>query len=92
MKLSSNLPRAVARKAVQYVRMSTDMQKYSTENQEAAIARYAITRDIQIVRTYTDQGRSGLRIKGRPGLSQLLEDVRGGNADFDTILVYDVSR
>jgi DNA invertase Pin-like site-specific DNA recombinase len=37
-------------------------------------------------------GRSGLRIKGRPGLAELIEDVRSSNADFDHILVYDVSR
>lgn len=72
--------------------MSTDMQQYSSENQEAAIAQYALTRDIQIVRTYMDAAKSGLKIKGRPQLTKLLEDVRNGSADFDTILVYDISR
>lgn len=41
-------------RAAQYVRMSTDLQKYSTENQAEAIAAYAARRGIEIVRTYAD--------------------------------------
>jgi len=41
---------------------------------------------------YVDEGRSGLGIKGRQGLITLIEDVQSGNADFDHILVYDVSQ
>ncbi|MEH2589819.1 recombinase family protein [Bradyrhizobium sp. AZCC 1721] len=81
-----------ALRAAQYVRMSTDFQRYSIENQAAAIAAYAQQRKLNIVRTYVDEGRSGLRIKGRPGLTELIEDVQSGNAEFDHILVYDVSR
>ena len=47
---------------------------------------------IEIVRTYADEGKSGLRLDGRDALKQLIEDVQSGNADFTTILVYDVSR
>lgn len=79
-------------RAAQYVRMSTDMQKYSIDNQQAIIALYAATHGFDVVRTYADEGRSGLKIKGRLGLQQLLSDVRSGSADFDTVLVYDISR
>ena len=79
-------------RAAQYVRMSTDHQRYSTQNQAAAIAVYAAQHDLVIVHTYADEGRSGLRIHRREGLIQLIEDVRNGRADFDHILVYDVSR
>ena len=72
--------------------MSRELQRYSIKNQMAAIAAYAETNDLTIVRTYADEGRSGLRIKGRPGLIELIEDVQSGQADFDPILVYDVSR
>ena len=34
----------------------------------------------------------GLRIDGRQGLKDLIADVVLGRADFDHILVYDVSR
>lgn len=79
-------------RAAQYVRMSTEMQRYSIQNQAAAIAAYAQDNNLAIVRTYVDEGRSGLRIKGRLGLAKLIEDVESGQADFDTVLVYDVSR
>ncbi|WP_051310735.1 recombinase family protein [Bradyrhizobium sp. Cp5.3] len=81
-----------AGRAAQYVRMSTDHQRYSTQNQAAAIAVYAAQHDLVIVRTYADEGRSGLRIHRREGLIELIDDVRSGRADFDHILVYDVSR
>lgn len=79
-------------RAAEYVRMSTDHQKYSTENQADAIRKYAASRAIDIVRTYEDQGKSGLNIGGRDALKRLILDVESGAADFETILVYDVSR
>ncbi|UPJ55387.1 recombinase family protein [Bradyrhizobium sp. 192] len=85
------LPTGTGR-AAQYVRMSTENQRYSTQNQAAAIAVYAAQHGLVIVRTYADEGRSGLSIHRRDGLIELLDDVRSGRADFDHILVYDVSR
>jgi DNA invertase Pin-like site-specific DNA recombinase len=79
-------------RAAQYVRISTEHQKYSTENQEEALQQYAARRGIEIVRTYADQGKSGLSLDGRDALKQLIEDVQNGTADFTTILVYDISR
>src|SRR6476660_8169157 len=79
-------------RAAQYVRMSTDHQKYSTQNQAVAIAAYAAQHNLTIVRTYADEGRSGIRITNRDALIDLLNDVRFGRADFDHVLVYDVSR
>ena len=78
--------------AAQYVRMSTDHQKYSTENQADTIANYAARRGYEIVRTYADEGKSGLSIHGRDALQRLIDDVQSGRADFQAILVYDVSR
>ncbi|WP_369720175.1 recombinase family protein [Bradyrhizobium sp. LLZ17] len=72
--------------------MSTDHQKYSTENQKDAIAAYAARHNLTIVRTYEDAGRSGLRIEGRDALKQLIEDVRKRRADYSVLVVYDVSR
>lgn len=82
----------VALRAAEYVRMSTEHQQYSTENQSDKIRAYAEQRNMQIVRTYADQGKSGLRIDGRQALQQLIKDVESGAADFQIILVYDVSR
>ena len=71
---------------------STDHQQYSTENQADAIRQYAARHDMEIVKTYADEGKSGLSIDGRDALKQLLEDVQKGRADFSVILVYDISR
>ena len=79
-------------RAAQYVRMSTEHQQYSTENQMDAMGRYADGRKMQIVRTYSDEARSGLNIEGRNGLRDLIRDVETGCADYTDVLVYDVSR
>ncbi|HDR9355872.1 TPA: recombinase family protein [Burkholderia vietnamiensis] len=81
-----------AGRAAEYVRMSTEHQQYSTENQRDRIREYATRRGLEIVRTYADEGKSGLRIDGRQALQNLIADVSTGNADFSVILVYDVSR
>jgi hypothetical protein len=78
--------------AAQYVRMSTEHQRYSTENQSDAILQYAVRYGFDIVRTYADNGKSGLRLDGRDALKQLLIDVQGGSPGFKAVLVYDVSR
>jgi DNA invertase Pin-like site-specific DNA recombinase len=88
---ADSVPREPIR-AAQYVRMSTEHQKYSTENQAEVIAQYAARRGFKIVKTYEDSGKSGLRLDGRLSLQQLIADVRSDDTDFKAILVYDVSR
>lgn len=90
--LGGPLPSTSLLRAAEYVRMSTEHQQYSTENQAAKIREYAEHRGISIVRTYADEGKSGLRIDGRRALQQLIKDVEAGTANFQIILVYDVSR
>lgn len=79
-------------RAAQYVRMSTDHQNYSIDNQRDAIRDFADALDYKIVATYEDSGRSGLNLEGRAGLQRLLADIEGGRADFEVVIVYDVSR
>jgi DNA invertase Pin-like site-specific DNA recombinase len=78
--------------AAQYLRMSTDRQLYSLDSQRAAIAAYATIAGFVVTQTYIDAGESGLLLKRRDGLRQLLNDVVGGVAEYKAILVYDVSR
>lgn len=88
-------PIAAARKlilAAEYIRRSTDNQKYSAENQSDTNHAYAGRRGMRIIRTYIDDGISGLTFEARDGLQRLIEDVVCGRADFEIILVYDVSR
>ena len=79
-------------RAAEYVRMSTEHQQYSIENQSEVIRRYATAHRMEVVRTYQDHGKSGLRLRNRKGLQSLIRDVESGNADFSAVLVHDVSR
>ena len=79
-------------RAAQYVRMSTEHQQYSPENQADIVRQYAANHNMEIVRVYSDHGRSGLNIAGREGLNQLMADVEAKRTDFTSLLVYDVSR
>src|SRR5258708_17975107 len=76
----------------QYLRMSTEHQQYSLENQSTAIRKYAEAHGIAVVQTYSDASKTGLILKRRTGLQQLLKDVVSGTSAFRVILVYDVSR
>jgi len=48
-------------RAAQYVRMSTEHQQYSTENQADVIREWAAKHGDKVVRTYADDGKSGLK-------------------------------
>lgn len=85
-------PQPAPLRAAQYVRMSTEHQQYSTNNQADKILEYAQRRNIEIVRTYADEGKSGLSLGGRASLQKLLAEVESDSADFSMVLVYDVSR
>src|ERR1022692_4564023 len=78
--------------AAAYVRMSTEHQQYSTSNQMDVIREYVKRRGMQIIKEYSDEGKSGLNIQGRDSLAQMIKDVEEGRAQYSSILVYDVSR
>jgi DNA invertase Pin-like site-specific DNA recombinase len=78
--------------AAQYLRMSTERQEYSLDNQAEALDQFAQENGFSIVKTYQDAGKSGLTVRERSGLKELLSDVLTGHAEFTAILVYDVSR
>src|SRR5579863_6148817 len=92
MTRNDRLPLASPIRAAQYVRMSTEHQQYSIDNQSEAISRYAQEHQMELVRTYVDVGKSGLTIGNRAGLKQLIDDVESGSPGYTAILVYDVSR
>ncbi|WP_271557764.1 recombinase family protein [Bradyrhizobium sp. CCBAU 45394] len=79
-------------RAAQYLRMSSENQRYSTQNQQSAIAEYAEQHGYQVVASYVDAGKSGLSLKGRDALKQLLSDALATPRTFDAVLVFDVSR
>jgi len=78
--------------AAQYVRVSTDRQEYSIDCQIAEISKYAHRKGFEIIHTYCDHAKSGLQLKRRTALAQLLQDAVSGKHPYRAILVYDVSR
>lgn len=78
--------------AAEYLRMSTDDQPNSIPLQKVAIRRYAVAHGYEVIASYADEGKSGLEIKHRPCLRQLIKDVLESAVNFRAILVYDVSR
>lgn len=72
--------------------MSTDNQRYSIGNQLTSIREYADRNQIELVKIYKDEGKSGLTIDARKALAELIGDIIAGRNDFNEILVYDVSR
>ena len=79
-------------RAAHYVRASTEHQQSSTQNQADKIKAYADAHGMEIVRTYADEGKSGLSVGGRASLTNLIADIEAGDVDFTVILIYDVSR
>lgn len=91
--MRSHIPKLISHTpAAQYVRMSDEGQQYSIANQKTAIQEYADRNNFYVVKTYADAGKSGVALKHRTALRNLLQDVVSGNANYKAILVYDVSR
>ena len=80
------------KRAVEYLRRSTTHQDVSIDFQQSCIRKYAEKNGIVVVDTYIDDGKSGLTLDHRPALKSLLSLVFRSNAEFEIILIYDVSR
>lgn len=74
--------------AAQYLRMSTDHQQYSLDNQADATARYALNCGFVVAKTYADAARSGVLLRNRDGLKQLLKDNFGNDSAIREILIF----
>ena len=72
--------------AAQYIRMSTEHQQFSLENQASALRVYAENNNFTVVKTYVDAGKTGVVLKHRKGLAELLRDVVQGNQVYKVIL------
>ena len=76
--------------AASYVRMSTDKQETSPDQQREAIAKLAVERGYEIIASYEDLGISGNDTAKRSGFRQMIAD--GSTRKFATILCWDQDR
>ena len=77
-----------------YTRVSTEIQLdgYSLEAQKDRLRREAAHRGMKVVGEYSDEGKSGKNIKGRPAFQQMLTDIKEKKDDVDYVLVFKLSR
>ena len=77
-----------------YTRVSTDMQVdgYSLEAQKDKLKKYADYNDMIIVGEYSDEGKSGKNIAGRPDFQRMLNDIACKKDDVKFVLVFKLSR
>lgn len=75
-----------------YIRMSTELQKESPENQERQIRLYADKYGIEVVKIYADLGVSGMNAEGREQFLALIKDVESDQNAFNIVLYLDESR
>jgi len=79
-------------KGAMYIRMSTELQVESPENQEREIRAYATKYGIEIVQAYADLGVSGMTAEKREQFQALLDDVEQGRNAYNIVLYLEESR
>lgn len=77
-----------------YTRVSTELQidGYSLEAQKERLRSEAKHRKMQVCGEYSDEGKSGKNIAGRPEFKKMLNDIKSGKDDVDYVLVFKLSR
>lgn len=77
-----------------YTRVSTSMQVdgFSLEAQKERLKRYAEFQEMVVAGEYSDEGKSGKNIEGRPEFQRMLNDIENGKDKVDFVLVFKLSR
>ena len=77
-----------------YTRVSTSMQVdgYSLDAQREKLRKYAEYQEMHIAGEYSDEGKSGKNIGGRPDFQRMLDDIASGKDSIDFVLVFKLSR
>lgn len=77
-----------------YTRVSTSVQVdgFSLDAQKDKLRKYADYQDMHIAGEYSDEGKSGKNIGGRPDFQRMLTDIETGKDNVDFVLVFKLSR
>ena len=84
--------RSLRLKGAIYIRMSTEIQTESPENQERQIRVYAAQYGIEIINVYKDLGVSGMTAEKREQFQTMIDDVEQGRNAYNIVLYLDESR
>ena len=71
---------------------SMQVEGYSLDAQKDKLRKYADYQEMSIVGEYSDEGKSGKSVEGRPQFKQMLADVESGKDNVDYVLVFKLSR
>ena len=55
---------------------------YSLDAQKEKLKRYAEFQNMKIVNEYSDEGKSGKSVEGRPEFQRMLENIENGTVDL----------
>ena len=77
-----------------YTRVSTSMQVdgYSLDAQRDKLKKYAEYQELVIAGEYSDEGKSGKSVEGRPQFMQMLRDIEDSKDKVNFVLVFKLSR
>ena len=77
-----------------YIRVSTTMQVdgYSLDAQREKLRKYAEYQNMEIIQEFSDEGKSGKSVEGRPEFQRMLDNIENGIDDVQFVLVFKLSR
>ena len=81
-----------SKRAVAYLRRSTDRQEQSLDDQRTAIRQFADEAGLTITAEYIDDAVSGSTSEARDGFQRMIADAQNARRNFDIVLTYDVKR
>ena len=65
---------------------------YSLDAQKEKLKRYAEFQNMEIVNEYSDEGKSGKSVEGRPEFQRMLDNIENGTNEVQFVLVFKLSR
>ena len=77
-----------------YTRVSTAVQVegFSLDAQREKLIQYANGNGMTVVNEYSDEGKSGKNVEGRPEFRKMLYDIETGKDKVDYVIVFKLSR
>jgi len=77
-----------------YTRVSTAMQVdgFSLDAQKDEIMRYVQYKNMRVCGEYTDEGKSGKNISGRPGFQRMMDDIISKKDGVSFVICFKLSR